>query len=92
MGTSAVLPSLNGGGADDELVDASSVEDELGPDLLSLLQNGIGVERQREGLKQTLCGGKCGDGIDEHILASQLSIRVTWLAQLTCAPGFWRNF
>ena len=46
-----MLPSVNGGCADEELVDGSSVEDELGPDLLSLLQNGIAMERQREGLK-----------------------------------------
>jgi hypothetical protein len=46
MGTSA---SLKGGGADEELADGSSVEDELGPDLLSLLQNGIAMERQRRG-------------------------------------------
>ena len=50
MGISGVSPSLNGGGADDELAEGSSVEDEPGPDLLSLLQNGIAV-KENEGSK-----------------------------------------
>jgi len=45
MGMSVAPASLNGGGGDEELAEGASVEDELGPVLLSLLQNGIETER-----------------------------------------------
>lgn len=52
MRVSGLSSSLNGGGADDELADGCSVEDEGGPDLLSLLQNGIAV-KEKNGLSGT---------------------------------------
>jgi hypothetical protein len=49
MGISGAEASLKGGGAEEELAEGSSVEDELGPDLLSLLQKGIAMERKTRG-------------------------------------------